>query len=86
LTQHCDADQLGKALAVDTVGILRAKGFVIDSDGQTQLLQVVGRRFKITPYPSDIKPQLVCIGLRNKFNRAELEKIIMRAGGTVAVL
>ena len=78
LSQQCDAYQLGKALSYDSVGIVRAKGFVIDEDGQTQLLQVMGSRFNVTRYGASSKAQICCIGLRNKLNRGELEDIIIR--------
>jgi len=73
-----DAYQLGKALSFDSAGIVRAKGFVVDKDGQTQLLQVVGSRFKVTRYATSAKSQIACIGLRNRFNQVELEDIIMQ--------
>jgi len=76
LPHSCDAYQLGKALAADSIGLVRAKGFVIDGDGQIQLLQVVGRRFTVTRYSASARAQIACIGLRNRINQVELVDII----------
>lgn len=79
IPQRCNAQQLAATLTQSNAGILRAKGFVIDHSGQTQLLQVVGKRFTLLPYEVCMKPQIVCIGLRGKFSRAELEEAIVCA-------
>jgi len=68
--------KLAEALTQNDSGVLRAKGFVIGPTGQTQLLQIVGSRFSITPCVTSAKPQIVFIGLREKFNAEDLKQII----------
>jgi len=74
LPERCNATQLAETLTNSDTGILRAKGFLLDQDGQTQLLQIVGRRFTLAPSAVCAKPQIVCIGLRGKFSRGDLER------------
>jgi len=76
IPHRCNAQQLAESLTQSNTGILRVKGFVVDNSGETRLLQVVGRRFSLLPYDVSMKPQIVCIGLRGKFSRAELEEAI----------
>ena len=52
------------ARLVATEGLLRAKGIAVGSDGQSQLLQVVGSRWQITPVPGRGLDRLVVIGLQ----------------------
>ena len=51
LPSGTDLQALGTALARPDSGVLRAKGLRRDAQGQTQLLQVVGARWQITPQP-----------------------------------
>ncbi len=74
IPDRCNVQLLAETLTQSNIGILRAKGFVIDHSGQTRLLQIVGKRFTIVASEISAKPQIVCIGLREKFSRAELLK------------
>jgi len=67
---------LAEALTQNDSGILRAKGFVIDHAGGTQLLQIVGNRFTLTPCGSSVEPKVVFIGLREKFKPDCLQQFI----------
>jgi len=69
--------KLAEALAQNENGFLRAKGFVIDHNGEVQLLQFVGRRFTVTPYIASAKSQIVFIGLREKFKSDKVHQIIL---------
>lgn len=69
-----DAERLSARLADPDLGLLRAKGFVRDLDGNLRTIQVVGHRYETTTAPLDAKPGLVCIGLKTQVKRAALER------------
>lgn len=54
--------QVAEQLADVRSGLLRAKGFMTDAAGEKVLLQVVGRRFEVTPTTADVGDGIVCIG------------------------
>lgn len=60
-----DATRLAEQLAEEQTGLIRAKGFILDRDGQLKTIQVVGRRWSLSIAPKDVQPGLVCIGLRS---------------------
>ncbi len=63
-----DAEQLAAALASETCGLLRAKGFVPHNSGQLKTIQIVGRRWNVTDAPSNVTCGLVCIGMADQWN------------------
>jgi G3E family GTPase len=83
LPHPVDARALAAALAGPDTGVVRAKGIVRDRDGAWVTVQVVGRRCAVStaparvagaPPPSD--GRLVCIGLREQFDRDALRRIV----------
>ncbi len=58
-----DLATLGARLAAAEV-VLRAKAIAMGSDGQSQVLQIVGSRWQVTPVPTTGVDQLVVIGLK----------------------
>jgi G3E family GTPase len=73
-----DANGLAEALADPRLGLLRAKGFVRDSNGAFATIHVVGRRAQVEPAPSWLEgpARLVCIGLAAGFDREAVEAAI----------
>lgn len=69
-----NAERLSASLASPELGLLRAKGFVRDLNGNLRTIQVVGHRYETTSAPPDAKPGLVCIGLKTEVNRVALER------------
>jgi len=76
MSDRVNVVNLAETLTQNENGIVRAKGFVIDQNGEPQLLQIVGRRFTVTHCGIDAKPQLVFIGLREKFKPDLLRQIV----------
>ena len=66
-----DAPALARHLAANSQGLLRAKGFVTDQQGQRWVLQAVGPRWSATPCTTaaadDAPDLLVMIGVRGLF-------------------
>jgi len=67
-----DVAHLADALADPALGILRAKGVLLDLSGTRRALHVVGRRSEICDAPSGAAGRMVCIGLRGRLDRARL--------------
>lgn len=79
LVEHrVDADGLAQALAADELGLVRAKGFVRDAKGDMKTIQVVGRRFEITPAPSGVSCGLVAIGPKEAFSQSDVSTLIVK--------
>ncbi|MFK7751641.1 MAG: GTP-binding protein [Sedimentitalea sp.] len=73
--QPTDPFVLAQRLAHFDLGLIRSKGFVQDPDGATHLIQTVGRRWSVTPAPSNAPIGLVCLGLPNStFDPLHLSK------------
>lgn len=66
-TGPVDVDALGKTLAA--AGLLRAKGFVRSHDGELHTLQIVGRRWRRTPAPAGAVVGMVCIAIKDQYDR-----------------
>ncbi|MEL7126835.1 MAG: CobW family GTP-binding protein [Pseudomonadota bacterium] len=66
-----DATAMARSLASDDNGVIRAKGFVTDTNGETFVIQIVGARWSATP-TSGGTPGVVCIGCAGKLDRAAL--------------
>ena len=71
-----DAHSLAVALASEHFGLIRAKGCVVDTNGQSHAIQVVGRRWNVSDAPNNMKPGLVCIGLRGRFPSQKLTDLM----------
>jgi len=54
-----DANQLAAELANNRHGLVRAKGFVQDTDSKMKTIQVVGKRWAVTPAPEGASTGLV---------------------------
>jgi G3E family GTPase len=73
-----DAARLADALADPSLGLVRAKGFVLDCDGAWKTVQVVGRRAEATPAPTgEAGPgRLVCIAHRQAIDRRRIRELM----------
>lgn len=73
-----DVAHLAAALSDEATGLVRAKGFLRDSDGRWKTLQIVGRRADITgaSAPQDGVGRLVCIAHGAPLERARIAAII----------
>ncbi len=67
-----DANRLATQLADKRCGLVRAKGFVMDTDNSLKTIQVVGRRWTVTPAPSGVQAGLVCIGQVNAYSKEQI--------------
>ena len=72
-----DAKRLAARLADPETGLLRAKGFVRDLDGNRRLIQVVGHRHETVLARPGVELGLVCIGLRTEVRSATLEGLLL---------
>lgn len=74
LPADLDLERLGEALAQPSAGVLRAKALHRDAQGAGRLLQVVGRRWRLAPFPVGGAEggRLVLIGLRGRLAAARL--------------
>jgi len=70
------AEVLAKGLADAELNIVRAKGFVENTNGEKVSIQVVGRRWTVTPAPSNGTNRLVAIGFKTTFDSVALQKQI----------
>ena len=75
-TGAVDADVLAVALADETAGLVRAKGFVTRSDGRKALIQVVGRRFEVTDASDDKADGVVCLGFKDVMSKETLAALV----------
>jgi G3E family GTPase len=73
-----DAARLADALADPSLGLVRAKGFVLDPDGGWRTIQVVGRRAEVTPAPADESGpgRLVCIAHGRRIDRRRIGELM----------
>ena len=75
-----DEDRLRQVLASLPSSVLRAKGFCRLGDiAQLHLLQLVGRRFTLAPWPHPAEPGLVLIGTDRMPADADLAAMFERA-------
>jgi len=73
-----DLERLASALTDPTLGVLRAKGILLDLSGIAQVLHLVGRHREIADAASGTAGRLVCIGLQGKLDRKGLAEIVAR--------
>jgi G3E family GTPase len=71
-----DVDRAARALSKPECGLIRAKGVLLDLDGTTKALQIVGSRFEVTAFEGPSGPGIVCIGLRGQVDRAAIEQVL----------
>lgn len=78
--ERLDANALASLLASEEAQLLRAKGFVQDTDGSIKLIQVVGRRWNITTAPTDSIEKtgsgVVCIGLEHSADASNVKALL----------
>ncbi|MEE9315352.1 MAG: CobW family GTP-binding protein [Rhizobiaceae bacterium] len=70
-----DVEVLAKTLAEGNLGIIRAKGFATALDGEKILVQVVGKRWEISPATGNPEVGIVCLGFKETLNREILANI-----------
>jgi len=75
-----DITQLAEALSHQSLGIIRAKGFIYGEDGTLTTLQMVGRRWQTNEAPKGAKPGLVIIGHKAHLLTTEVENAILAVG------
>ncbi len=75
-----DAAKLAADLAEGAMGVVRAKGFVRHSDGQTWLVQTVGRRWYAQPAQGAHSIGLICLGFRDQLDKGALAALENSAG------
>ncbi|MDA9008451.1 CobW family GTP-binding protein [Alphaproteobacteria bacterium] len=68
-------EKLAKNLATGDFGVVRAKGFVKDADGESKLLHVVGQRWQVSPARGDFEPAVICIGIKQQLKQTEIENL-----------
>jgi G3E family GTPase len=61
-------DVTALAQRLTEVGLARAKGFAVSLDGSVKTIQVVGKRWEVSPAPSGVRPGIVCIGLDDQLD------------------
>ncbi len=75
--ESIDAEKLAQNLATGDFGVVRAKGFVKGSDGESKLLHVVGQRWQVSPASDDFEPAVICIGIKQQLKQAEIEDLAL---------
>ena len=75
-----DARSLADRLMHPELGVVRAKGFVRSTQGQTMLVQIAGGRADITKTAPRQSHDLVCIGPSETFDRAALSAVFDELG------
>ena len=70
-----DASLLAQDLATGGYGVIRAKGYVAGAEGQTWLIQTVGRRWQAEQAQEHGVTGIVCLGLRGLLLRDQVGKL-----------
>ena len=70
-----DASVLAQDLATGGYGVIRAKGYVAGAEGQTWLIQTVGRRWQAEQAQGHSVTGIVCLGLRGLLLRDQVGKL-----------
>lgn len=71
-----DVHALAEKLASKDLGLLRAKGFAKSTDGKMYAIQVVGRRWSVTPEANDKSPGIVMIAPRDNIGWIAIDDLI----------
>lgn len=61
--------QLANRLATGSFGVIRAKGYMHDSDGTLWLLHTVGQRWDAEPATGEHATGIICLGYRDKLDK-----------------
>ncbi|MFK7992986.1 MAG: GTP-binding protein [Granulosicoccus sp.] len=75
IKQPVDANKLAASLADKHCKLVRAKGFVRNTDNILKTIQVVGRRWSVTEAPTDVQPGLVCISCSDDLTESGLRSL-----------
>ncbi len=76
-----DASALARALSNPALGVVRAKGYVPDLSGRPALVQLAGQRSEVS-FPDDTGAMgIICIGLKNRFDRAAILDLALQGAG-----
>lgn len=74
-----DATELAEGLAAQNLNLIRAKGFVRDSEHGLKTIQVVGRRWSVTQLPAhvsaDVQLGLVCIAKVGQLSETSIHRL-----------
>jgi len=70
-----DANRLAAKLAEKDNNLVRAKGFVRDTDNTLKTIQVVGRRWTVTAAPPGVRTGLVCIAQASTFSESTIRSM-----------
>ena len=70
-----DASVLAQDLATGGYGVIRAQGYVAGAEGQTWLIQTVGRRWQAEQAQEHGVTGIVCLGLRGLLLRDQVGKL-----------
>ncbi len=74
-----DPEAVARILAHPAHQLLRAKGFLQQSDGAMAALQVVGSRWAVSGAPAGAPAGLVCIGLKGQTDMAAVRRAVCGA-------
>ena len=75
-----DVEALANALRAPESGLLRAKGFVYDSDAELVVVQMAGDQVEISSAPPGVTSGFVCIGVGSRMNMASLDALLGSEG------
>jgi len=78
----CVPEDLAQKLATGSYGVIRAKGFLRDAEGNSWVIQTVGRRFEAQRGQKSELGGVVCIGRRGDLQAAALHGLLGPAGSS----
>ena len=73
-----DAEALAKGLADAELNLVRAKGFVETINGEKMTIQIVARRWALSPAPTGVSTGMVAIGHKADFNPKAIRNLILQ--------
>lgn len=76
LPKQIDITKLITHLTENVNGIIRAKGFATDLNGDRHTIQIVGKRWRINPAPQSTADGLVCIGLKSAIEKLDTSELL----------
>ncbi len=79
-----NAHALAEQLAHKRLALIRAKGFVRDTNNQLKTIQVVGRRWSVTDAPEGAQPGMVCIAQKNDMTEHAI-KALFSADAAISI-
>ncbi len=75
-TKPLDVEAIAAQLATRSLGVIRAKGYLLGQDESVWLVQIVGRRWSVEPATEDHKIGLICLGLRGRLEREVITRLV----------